>query len=414
MTPKKKPAAFSSIRIIGEKAQRMLRQARLTLESKEEVRPAALPKRLQRQETTMHISTGSVVRATFVILAILLGVYLLFVLRHKILLLLLSVFVATVIDSGVQRMQSWGIPRAIAVLLHYLVALCLLLFLVFSLVPIIAKQIQDIARSVSLDLGPFLQDPQVHIPLVGAEMNAQISRFLQATFENVSLDQFVLSLQQTGQNLGNIAQDSVFFAIRVAGSVVNFMVSFILVLVLAFFMQMEKERIIRWIRGFLPENYRLYADIKSEAIHTKIGQWVRGEITLMFSIFLLTLITLTILGMEYALTLAVLAGMFELIPAVGPLFAAVPAVLIAATQGGLVWALIIACVYYVIQWCENNLLVPLIMKRAVGLSSIAIIFSMMVGISFPDTVHPVLGILLSVPVTTILTIFLEDWRNRQN
>jgi predicted PurR-regulated permease PerM len=72
--------------------------------------------------------------------------------------------------------------------------------------------------------------------------------------------------------------------------------------------------------------------------------------------------------------------------------------------------LIIAAMYYVIQWCENNLLVPLIMKRAVGLSPIAILFAMLIGISFPDIIHPILGVMLAIPVTTIITIFLEDWR----
>ena len=74
------------------------------------------------------------------------------------------------------------------------------------------------------------------------------------------------------------------------------------------------------------------------------------------------------------------------------------------------WALIVAGVYYVIQWCENNLLVPLIMKRAVGISPIAIMFAMLVGVSFPAIVHPILGLLLAVPATTIIVIFLEDWR----
>jgi predicted PurR-regulated permease PerM len=180
---------------------------------------------------------------------------------------------------------------------------------------------------------------------------------------------------------------------------------------LAFFMQLEKERIVYWIRGFLPYRYRMYVDMKFAAIHTKIGQWVRGELLLMFSIFLITFIALSILGIDYALTLAVLAGFFELIPAIGPLFAAIPAILIGGTQEGLMWVPILAGVYYAIQWTENNLLVPLIMKRAVGLSPIAVLFAMMVGISFPNTIHPVLGVLLAVPVTTIIALFLEDWRN---
>ena len=160
----------------------------------------------------------------------------------------------------------------------------------------------------------------------------------------------------------------------------------------------------------MPERYRTYLHSKSEAMHTKIGQWARGELLLMLSIATLTFIALIILGMPYALTLAVLAGFCEFIPAVGPLIAAIPAVMIALSDKGLVYALVVAGVYYIIQWCENNLLVPLIMRRAVGLSPVAILFAMMVGISFPNTIHPLVGVMLAIPITTILALFLEDWQ----
>ncbi|MBI2117413.1 AI-2E family transporter, partial [Candidatus Peregrinibacteria bacterium] len=211
------------------------------------------------------------------------------------------------------------------------------------------------------------------------------------------------------QNLSITAQGSVIFATRIAGSVVNFFVRMIVVLVLAFFIQSEKESIRLWFRGFFPPHYRAYIDGKIEAIHGKIGQWARGQLLLGLSIGLLTFLALEILGMPYALTLAVLAGFTEFIPYVGPFIAAIPAVLIALTQEGLLWAVILMGVYYVIQWCENNLLVPLIMKRAVGLSPIAIIASMLIGVSFPDFLHPILGLLLAIPATTIVTLFLEDW-----
>ncbi|MDD5469416.1 MAG: AI-2E family transporter [Candidatus Peribacteraceae bacterium] len=410
MTKKKEQhVAFESIRVIGKKAQDMISHARTTL-AREEKHIEKLPPKAQKDFAVVHLSTKSVAQATCAIIGILIGLWLLFHLRHRIMLLLLAVFVATVIDPGVQAMRRWGIPRGVAVILHYIFALALIIFLIVSFIPIIATQIQDIARNISDELAPFMASPQIDIPLLSPEANAQLSRLAETMLQNLSLDRFVLNLQQTGQQLSDVAQESVRFAARIAGSVVNFVVSFIVVLVLAFFMQLEKERMISWLRGFLPPKYRAYAEVKSEAIHTKIGQWMRGELLLMFSIFLLTFIALSILGIDYALTLAVLAGFCELIPAVGPIIASIPAILIGGTQEGLLWIPIIGGVYYAIQWVENNLLVPLIMKRAVGLSPIAILFAMLVGISFPNTIHPILGVMLSVPVTTILTLFLEDWR----
>jgi predicted PurR-regulated permease PerM len=324
------------------------------------------------------------------------------------------VFLAAVIDPGVQWLENeLRVPRAIAVLIHYFIALFVILFLFISLIPIIAAQLQQIAVFLSTEVDAFLANPQIEIPLVSMDTNIRLTSLAQGTLQTLSINEFTDALAQFGQNLSTAAQGGVRYIAQLAGSVVGFFISFIIVLVLSMFIQLEKEGIVQWIRSLFPQKFRTYLDHKSEAVHTKIGQWARGQLLLMLSIFALTLIALIILRMPYALTLAVLAGFCEFIPAVGPFIAAVPAVLIAFTQEGFIWGLVLAGVYYVIQWCENNLLVPLIMKRAVGLSPIAILFAMMVGVSFPATLHPILGVMLAVPTTTILTIFLEDIRDRK-
>ena len=406
---KKQPSSFTSLRIIGRKAQQILQSARDTGKENRSSK-TQLPKRTEHEEIIMHLSVKSVVKAAFGILAILVGVWLVTQLSDKIIILCLAMFVAAITDPGVQSLEKLGVPRPLGVLIQYFVALFLLLFLVVSLVPIIAQQLQEIALLISIKVDTFLANPRIDLPLLSDGSNIQLTNLVQSTLSDLSIDKFTDALQQLGQNLSTAAQQSVRWAAQIAGSVVNFMVTMIVVLVLAFFMQLEKERIFKWVMGFFPQKYRMYARAKTEAIHSKIGMWARGQLLLCLSIFTLTLIALFILDMDYALTLAVLAGFCEFIPAVGPLIAAIPAVLIATTKGGFIWFLIVAGIYYLIQWCENNLLVPLIMRRAVGLSPIAILFAMMVGISFPTIIHPVLGIMLAIPTTTIIALFLEDWR----
>jgi predicted PurR-regulated permease PerM len=413
MTPKKPIQSFTSLRIIGEKAQQLLAKARglqkERAEQKEKM-PVRLPEEELHDEVLVHLSIASVVKATFAILAIGLGVVLVYLLRDKLVLLLLSVFIAATIDPGVQALKRMGVPRGLAVLFHYFIALLLLLFLVLSLIPIIADQIGNIAVIIRDQVNDFLANPQVHLPLLSDEANFKLQQLIQSTLESLSIVRFTDALEQFGQNLGATAQGSLIFFAQLAGSLVNFLTNAIVVLVLAFFMQIEKEKIFLWWRSFLPRRYRAYLDSKSEVINFKLGQWARGQLLLCLSIGVLVFLALVTLRMPYALTLAILAGFTEFIPVVGPVFAAIPAVLIALTQHGWVWGLVVAAVYYVIQWCENNLLVPLIMKRAVGLSPIAILFAMLVGISFPGIIHPVIGIILSIPVTTIIVLFLEDWR----
>jgi predicted PurR-regulated permease PerM len=214
---------------------------------------------------------------------------------------------------------------------------------------------------------------------------------------------------QFGQNLSGVAQSSIGFAVQVAGSVFNFIVTMILILFLAFFIQLEREKIVDFVRALLPRDFRGYFDTKAEAIYHKMAQWFQGQLLLCLTIGVLTFIALEILRMPYAQTLALLAAFTEFIPYAGPIIGAIPAVFIALTQSGLVWALVVAGVYYAIQICENNVLVPLIMKHAVGLSPIAIMFGMLVGVSFPDTIHPILGIILAVPTTAVITIFVQDF-----
>ncbi|MDA1209189.1 MAG: AI-2E family transporter [bacterium] len=407
---KKKSSSFTSLRIIGKKAQQILQSARVPNQDNRKSSKTTLPKGTEHEEFIMHLSVKSVVKAAFGILAIFIGTWMIAQLSDKIIILCLAMFVAAITDPGVQYLERLGVPRPLGVLIQYFVALFLLLFLVISLVPIIAQQLQEIALLISIKVDTFLANPRIDLPLLSNSTNQELTGFVQSTLSDLSIDKFTDALQQLGQNLSRAAQQSVRWAAQLAGSVVNFVVTMIVVLVLAFFMQLEKERIFKWFMGFFPQRYRMYARAKTEAIHSKIGMWARGQLLLCLSIFSLTLIALSILDMDYALTLAVLAGFCEFIPAVGPLIAAIPAVLIATTKGGFIWFLIVAGIYYLIQWCENNLLVPLIMRRAVGLSPIAILFAMMVGISFPTIIHPVLGIMLAIPTTTIIALFLEDWR----
>ncbi|MCA9371118.1 MAG: AI-2E family transporter [Candidatus Peregrinibacteria bacterium] len=409
MPKKKDQNPFTSIRVIGKKAQRLL-QRNMPIEQESKKKTVRMPESKKLDEVVMHISVQSIVRGAFSILAIILGALALYQLRHKILLLLLAMFVAAVIDPSVEKMEQHGIPRGLAILVHYFFAIFILLFLLLSFIPIIADQIKGIADIISSEVDLFLGNPHINLPFVKDEVNLRMTGLAKSTLQTMNINQFADALTQFGQSLSTAAQGSVRFAGRLATGLVSFFVSMLVVMVLAFFMQIEKEGILSWMRSFFPSSYRNYLDNKFEAMHTKIGQWARGELLLMLAIFTLTLIALLILRMPYALTLAVLAGICEFIPAVGPFIAAVPSVLIAFTQGGFVMGLVVAGVYYIIQWCENNLLVPLIMKRAVGLSPIAILFAMLVGVSFPDTIHPVLGVMLAVPTTTLISIFLEDWR----
>lgn len=417
---KKQDEAFTSFRVLGKKAQDLIVRASNELQKRrkqQESAPSDAPAREGKNDAstvTMRLSPLSALQVTLVVGAIFLGYHLIIQLKDVITLLGLGFFVAAIIDPGVRSMEKWGVPRGIGVLIHYVFALVVFVFLTVSLIPIIAEQLQQIAFLINSQVSAFIANPDFSwLPLIPAEVQRGLADLMSATLENLNIRDFTGALQSLSDSMSSVGVAGVQFVTSIAGGVAAFLAQLIIVLVLAFFIQMEREHVRHWVRGFLGTRSRLYLDDKAEAVHHKIGQWARGQLLLGLCIGLLVYIALLILGMdEYAATLGVLAGFTEFIPYIGPFIAAIPAVLIGITQGGFLWAVGIALVYYVIQWCENNLLVPLIMRRAVGLSPIAIICAMLSGLSFPDIIHPILGLLLAVPVTTIIAIFLDDWRQK--
>lgn len=420
MSNKKIPqsSAFESFRILGKRAQNILQRTREELHKRQKEasdQPPAPVHHEPKKEPQMlvDLSTWSVTRAALAVLAVVASAWLVIQLQQAIVLLLLGFFVSAIMDPSVRFLEKLHVPRLIAILLHYLLAIVVIVSLMVSLVPLIGAQITEMVGKITLAANAFVRDPEFMLPFLSAEANVRLHELLQATLADPSLSNFSFALQQLGQNLSSAAQGSLQFAFGLAGSAVSFIAETTVVLALACFIQLERESIRQWVRGMLPVRYRGYLDDKSQAIHVKIAQWARGQAILALCIAILVFVALSIIGLDYAVTLAVLAGLTEFIPYLGPLLAAIPAVLVAGTQEGFQWALLVAALFYLIQWLENNFLVPMVMKRAVGLSPVVVMFAMLVAVSFPDVIHPVLGILLAVPATTVIAIFAEDFRRRR-
>ncbi|MEK7218872.1 MAG: AI-2E family transporter, partial [Patescibacteria group bacterium] len=357
-----------------------------------------------------RFSPLTVTKAFFAVLAVIGGVFLAYLLRKTLLLLLIGLFIATVIDPGVRRLEGWGIPRSIAVLIHYVLFFGLAAFLFLSLVPIIAQQLTDLASLSTAEVNRFLLQPTVDLPFLPGDWNRELSLLLQSTLQHLSVERIPDMLQEFASSLSTVARGSLQFATGLATSVLWFLIDTLVVLLFAFFFEMERDRTTSWLLQFLSPAQQAYAERKLSRIYLKLSQWAKGQIVLCLVIGSLVFIMLTVLRMPYALTLAILAGFTEFIPYVGPFLAAIPGVLIALSQSGVAWALIIALSYYAVQWSENNLIVPLVMRHAVDVSPVAIIFAMLVGVSFPAVIHPILGILLSIPAASIVGIFLDDLR----
>lgn len=141
-----------------------------------------------------------------------------------------------------------------------------------------------------------------------------------------------------------------------------------------------------------------------QAAEKRMNAWFWGEIILMTVIGVMTFIGLNLIGMRYTLALSVLAGLLEVIPNIGPITSLIPAFLIGISESYFLGFTTVA-LYFIIQQLENHLIVPIVMKRAVGLSPLVTLIALIIG----GKLAGVFGVLLSVPTTLFLETVLVEY-----
>jgi predicted PurR-regulated permease PerM len=193
--------------------------------------------------------------------------------------------------------------------------------------------------------------------------------------------------------------------LNVVFSAFSTVIAFFSLLVMTFYLLMERPKIHRYLMWMFEDRT---AEKKAEdyvmKIEEQIGSWVRGELLLMFVVGILTYVGLLLLGIPYALPLAIIAGLLELLPNIGPTVAAVPAVVVAYINSSPTMALAVLAWYVLVQQLENNFIVPYIMKRAVGLNPIATIFLLLVGFRLAG----VGGAVLVIPIFLVAKVVVSE------
>ena len=159
----------------------------------------------------------------------------------------------------------------------------------------------------------------------------------------------------------------------------------------------------------VPFKHQAYSTALTDKIQNKIARWLLGQLILSGFIFLFTYIGLSVLGVRSALALALLAGLLEIVPYLGPILSAIPAVFVAFVQAPPL-ALFTGLLYLVVQQVENYVLVPKIMGRTIGANPVVILVAVLVGFKLAGIV----GMLLAVPVVSAIQVFLDDFREMRD
>jgi predicted PurR-regulated permease PerM len=175
------------------------------------------------------------------------------------------------------------------------------------------------------------------------------------------------------------------------------------ILILAFFLVVEKTALVKAVAFITPEVYQEFVTKVAGKIRQSLGSWLRGQLIMMLAVGLLTYLALTIIGVQYALLLGVVAGLFEIVPFIGPWLSAVPGVIFALAISP-VHAVITAAAYLAIQVVEGNVLLPKVMQSVTGLNPIVSLLAVLVG----WRVGGVVGVLLSLPITMALGVVMTE------
>lgn len=292
--------------------------------------------------------------------------------------LFIAILLMTALNPAVNRLTRAKIPRPIAILVVYLL---LIGIVVFGLAWIIPPFIDEATRLVNRF--PFLVDQ-----VGGWFSSLGIS----------GIDKSIIESQVS--QIGRIPFDIVRFTVSFFS---NIIVVFS-VLIITFYLLAERKNLDKYLLVLFGDDGEKRAKKFVDHLEVRLGGWVRGEITLMSIIGVLTYIGLRLLGIPYALPLAIFAGILEAVPNIGPVISAIPGVVIALTISP-VMGLATAALYFLVQQLENSLIVPKVMQKATGVNPLVTILSLAIGFQLAGP----LGAILAVPIVIVVHVFAVEF-----
>ena len=298
-------------------------------------------------------------------------------------LLFLGILLAESIRPIANKLQTWKIPRGVAVMIVYLLLALVLTGVGLILIPPLVVQMRGF-DNLTEQLIDWVRE--------------EVPRLYQITVDLGFEDQ----LADLGTSLTSTVTQLIGTLAQVPFQVLGFLFGLVSVLVIGFFWMSATDKFNRSVIALLPPKRAAEVRSLTAELSQRAGGWVRGQVILMVFVGTVTFIGLFALGIPYPVALATWASLMEIIPIIGPFLGAVPAILVALAFKSPWIALATAILYVIIQQLENNILVPKIMERAVGLHPILV----MVGVLAGGVLYGILGIVIAVPLVAAMQVLV--------
>jgi predicted PurR-regulated permease PerM len=284
-----------------------------------------------------------------------------------------------------KRLMRQRVPRWVAILVIYLCIIGAIVGVAILVIPAIVMQ----ARQLAMDLPRLLHQGQqwlIDHGLMTREISAQEA------------------VQQTASSSG--AQDTVGLVIAAIWGFVGGVFGLITILVLAFYLLVDSSGLVNVFVRLFPREKRAQVQDACRRVTNKVSAWLGGQLLLAGIIGSTAALGLWLMGVPFFYVLALTAGVGEMIPIVGPILSAVPAIAVALSVKPAL-ALGVIIFFFAQQQLENHILVPRIMQRQVGISAVFVIIALLIG----GSLLGVIGAILAVPTAAILQVLFEELMN---
>jgi predicted PurR-regulated permease PerM len=310
---------------------------------------------------------------------------LLYALIDILLVLFLGIIVAATLQPGHQWLARWGVPKALAVLAFYVVFLFVTGALAVFIGPTLFDQLNDLVHAFPEQYSLLLEGLRTSTNPTLRQVAGRLPTFSALT-----------------QNAVAVFPSAVNSAVLFMGSTFEFLLYFVGVLSIGFYWTMEVPRLERLVVSLCPVTRRPQVVSIWQEVENKLGAFVRGQGIAMLIVGSLSAIGYWLIGLPNILVLATLAGLLEAVPILGPVLSAIPALTVAMSQG-LDTVLLVSGFCIALQLFENNVLIPLLMKQSVGISSLVGLFAVLAF----GALYGILGALVAIPLAVVIQVVLD-------
>ena len=321
---------------------------------------------------------------TIIKLLVVVGVLLLlFLIRRVIGFFLIAVVISSILLPVVEFLKRRKIPKTISVISIYLVFIGLIVFAFYLIVPLAITEGTSLVNKFPGSIDQIISN-------VGGWFGVNTTNII------LQIKNYISSL---GGQLGFLTGGVYNFTVRVVSAVSTA----VLILVIAFYLTIEENAFKKLVKFFVPQAQEQKMVDLVDKVQRRMGLWLGGQMLLAFAVFILTLIPLLIFRVDYALVLALIYGILEVVPYFGPIIGGIVIAIVAFSQS--FWLGIIAIIIAVgVQQLENHILVPKIMQKVVGLNPVITILAVLIGFEL----FGIVGFIIAIPVAAAISVIGKE------